>query len=218
MARRASAIGRRQVGPLGRNEFGVHGVEALPKRVLVVGERAGQIRLAGERHQADAVSVELLDEVEDRELGPLETIGRDVLGEHAPRGVEREHDVDAALRHVLEAPAGLRPREGREERGDPEQQRAEADVAPRGGDAGAQDRQQAPVRHALEARAPPAAQAHLGEDEDDRRDRADDQVDGAGELHRLSSGQAAEKGVAESELGSEEQQGRGARAYAKSSR
>ena len=79
---------RREVGPLGRNELGVHGVEAFPKRVLVVGERAGQIRLAGERHQADAVSVELLDEVEDRQLGSLETIGRDVLGEHAPRGVE----------------------------------------------------------------------------------------------------------------------------------
>ncbi len=59
----------------------------------------------GEGDEADAVAAELRQEVLDRELRAREPVRLDVGREHAPRGVDRDDQVDALALDLLPAEA-----------------------------------------------------------------------------------------------------------------
>ena len=80
-----------------RFRHGVHvdGPREHHGRVVIDGERAQRHRFARKRHQPHAVALEPADQIADLALGRFEPVGRDVLGQHRERGVQRDHHVDA---------------------------------------------------------------------------------------------------------------------------
>ena len=85
--------------------------EAFQKQAIVQSQRTLQRGPAGERHQSEPVSAfraHRPDQLAHHALGVLQAIGRDILGEHAERGIEHDHQVAPAARHVLFGLAPLR--------------------------------------------------------------------------------------------------------------
>ena len=66
---------------------------------VVEGKGALDHRAAGERHQRHAVAGQLLERIENRELGAFQAIGGQILGQHAARHVDHEHHVAPAALH-----------------------------------------------------------------------------------------------------------------------
>jgi hypothetical protein len=59
-----------------------------------------------------AVRAHRLDQLPHQVLGVLEAIGPDVLGEHAERRIQHDHQIAAAARHLLFGLAPLRLHQG----------------------------------------------------------------------------------------------------------
>ena len=98
-----------------RNDADIRVVERHQKGGVVDGERAFKETAAGERDEANAIALELADKIAHTPLRLLEPVGLDVLGQHAPRRVENNHDVQPPPFHLLpvKAPLGPRKRQAR---------------------------------------------------------------------------------------------------------
>ena len=112
---------RREVGASVGDDVGIHRVEGLEKGVVVEGEGALKKGAAGEGDEADAVPLKLVHKVLNRELGPDEPVGLDILREHAARGVEGEDNVDPPAMALGPGVAPLRAGKGEKEEDHPEE-------------------------------------------------------------------------------------------------
>ena len=86
-----------EVGAADGDDAGVDIVEHHAEGGVVAGGWALEEGVAGEGDEADAVAVELIEEVSDAPFGLLEAVGFEVGGEHAVGGVEGDEDVEGAL-------------------------------------------------------------------------------------------------------------------------
>jgi hypothetical protein len=138
---------------------------------VVRGQRAQHRGAPGERDQADPVAIELADQLGDLGLGAGEPVGRRVLGEHRPRGVEHEHDVGRGLHrgHGLGLAADLRPHH-RADRGE-HGAHQEAEPGQRPAERGL--RGEPALHHRRQERAERAAAAQLEHAERDHGDQRD---------------------------------------------
>ncbi len=62
------------VGPAFRDDLGVEFVDRIDRRVVVDRERSLEESAPGESDQADAIALQLVDQILGRELDPLEAI------------------------------------------------------------------------------------------------------------------------------------------------
>ena len=85
-------------------------------RIMIGCERCLKVGMPREGNQANAVARKDLKQILCGEGGAGETIRRDVVGEHAPRGVDGDDDVPSAFDALdfLLSPAGLGEREDEE--------------------------------------------------------------------------------------------------------
>ena len=102
------------VGALAGNQLGIESVQGLAEGVVVQRQRAQREGAPGEGNQAHAVALQPGDEVEDPEPRALQPVGREILRQHAARGVHGEEDVDALALHLPPLVAPLRPGDGGE--------------------------------------------------------------------------------------------------------
>ena len=107
-------------------------LNALPEGRVIHGERTLQECVPRESHQTHAVGLRLLHQVERGQLGARQAAGRDVLGEHAFRRVDGDHDVETALLDLLEVIAPLGLCEGENQGGHRQNQARLPDPLPRG--------------------------------------------------------------------------------------
>ena len=119
------------VGAAARDDRRVDGVERLREHVAIERQRALQERVAGKRHQPDAIALELRDQIGDGELGARQPIGLQVGRAHALRRVDGEQEVDAASLRLFPAIAALRPRQRRARRQQADDDERPLDDAPR---------------------------------------------------------------------------------------
>ncbi len=96
------------VGPAARDRGRVERIDGLEQRRMIERHGALQERVAGEGDEADAVSGEPVDEVVDRELGPLEPARLHVVRVHAPGRVDDQQEIGAGPLHRLPVHALLR--------------------------------------------------------------------------------------------------------------
>ena len=104
--------GRGDIGAALGDDRGVHLLQRIFKGLVVSSQRAHLIGVACEGHQPDPVSVQLIDKIHDRKFCPFETVGFDVLGQHALRSVQGKEDIDPLAFDVLPLEAVLRPGQG----------------------------------------------------------------------------------------------------------
>jgi hypothetical protein len=86
----------------------------LTKCVFIQRHRHLQERRAREGHQSHSIRFGQLPQVLGRQLGFLESVGGDVLSQHASGGVDADHDVEPALFDLLVTETPLRPTQGDE--------------------------------------------------------------------------------------------------------
>ena len=123
---------------------GVHveSLDALAEGRVVNGKRALQERAARKGDEPEAVRLRALHQVQRGQLGPRQAVGRDVLRQHAFRGVYGNHDVQPTLLDFLPIKAPLRPRQRQDEADDGEDQAAQTYLLSRGRNADGQRRQE----------------------------------------------------------------------------
>ncbi len=107
MQRRFDCLGQGRA-PL-RNNVHVERVHALTKRGIIHGQRALQKRAARKGHQAEAVGLRLLHQIQRGKFCARQPIGSDVFGQHALGGVDGHDDVQPALFDFLPIKTPLRP-------------------------------------------------------------------------------------------------------------
>ena len=98
----------RQVRTAPRDDPRLQRRQRLAKYLAIERQRALQEGVPGERDQPDPVAVEFLDQVAHRQLGPRQAVRFHVLRQHAPRGVDREEQVDSLPVGLLPVEAELR--------------------------------------------------------------------------------------------------------------
>ncbi|EKD35771.1 MAG: hypothetical protein ACD_75C01785G0002 [uncultured bacterium] len=91
------------------DELGIHGRQRLFEGIVIKGQRAHEIGGAGKGQEPHPVAVQPADEIEDRQMRPLQPVRFHVLGEHALRGIEGKEQVDALAFHIHPPLAVLRP-------------------------------------------------------------------------------------------------------------
>ena len=127
-----------QIGSRYRHQVRLHRVEKEGRRRVVERQRALHERLARERHESDAISVQALYQPAHGQLGRGKAAGRNVLGLHRRRQIERHHDVLPLAPHRVDPVAELRSGERRHQQHDgrEHQHRARHPTAPadRGGE------------------------------------------------------------------------------------
>ena len=129
---------------LRRHADRLDGAQEQPGCGVVGGERALDERVAGEHHQADAISVQAVEERRDFQLRALDARRLHVPREHAVRGVERDDQIHARALDHIGALAALRAG-GREEK----EEQAQAEHRSFGDSLGGA----AAAQHLIEARA-----------------------------------------------------------------
>ena len=115
-----------------RDDVHVQRLDALAEGRVVNGQRALQEGAAGEGDQAEAVGLGALHQVQRGQLGARQAVGRDVLRQHALRGVNGDDDVQPALLDFLPVKAPLRPRQRQDQADHGQNQAAHADLLSRG--------------------------------------------------------------------------------------
>ena len=124
------------------NDIDVERFDALAEGRVVNGQRALQERAAGKRHQAQPVRPRPLHQLERRQLRARQPVGRDVFRQHALRGVNRDHNIQAPQPHFLPIKAPLRPRQRHDQADHRQHQAPRANLLPPCGNAHRQRRQQ----------------------------------------------------------------------------
>ena len=124
------------------NDVHVERLDALAEGGVVNGQRALEEGAARKGHQSESVGFGSLHQIERGQLGARQAIRRNILRQHALRGVNGDHDVQAALLDLLPVEAPLRARQCQDQAGHGRDQAAHADLLPRGRNADRQRRQQ----------------------------------------------------------------------------
>ena len=202
--------GSRDGRALLRHVAGIDRAQEQLGGAVIGGERALHERLAGEDHQPYAVAAQPIEERRHLQLGALQPRRLHVPSQHAGRGVQGHHQIDAAAPHDLGALPALRPgRRDREQRKAHPEQTASQDalrrsaagkdlLAPRLGHRGPRAPPPAPDE---EGRRAPGGEAQRREPEPDGIDDAELESQERG-LERTGDGRevhgAPEKRVARS--------------------
>ena len=136
---------RDRIGNIGaafRDGLGVEIVDRIDGGVVV--DREGRLEegAAGKGDQADAIALQLVDQILRREFDPLETIRLHVVREHAARNVDREEQVESLAFHLVVGVAPARSRQANEDEAEDEKEKDEAKDAPAAIDRPGQLRQQ----------------------------------------------------------------------------
>ena len=79
----------------------------MTESAVVEGQRALQESHTGKGHESEAIGFGRLNQVHCGEFCACEAVRRDVLGLHAPGGVDGEDDIQAPLLDLLECKAPL---------------------------------------------------------------------------------------------------------------
>jgi hypothetical protein len=93
--------GARDVSPASRNGVNIDCIQRLVKRAIVERQWAHEKSAACERHDADAVAVQLPCHVIDRQFCPSQSVGFYIGSQHTSRRIDREHDLIAAAADFL---------------------------------------------------------------------------------------------------------------------
>jgi len=89
------------VGAGNWNRLVIHNRQRLLERAVIEREGTLQKSLAGKGNQSDASSAATLDEIHNRQLGPLQSRRTHIRCQHAARTVQKEYDILAEqLAHV----------------------------------------------------------------------------------------------------------------------
>ena len=83
-------------------------VERQAEKTVIECQRTLDHRRPRESHQSNPISLQTLDRIDNRQLGPLEPIRRKILGQHALRDIEQESHI-APPPLDFPAPSGSRP-------------------------------------------------------------------------------------------------------------
>ena len=97
------------------NDIHIERLDALAEGRVVDGQRALEERAARERYQPQPVGPRALHQFERGQLRPRQTVGGNVLRQHALRSVDGDDDVQPALLHLLPVKAPLRSRQRQDE-------------------------------------------------------------------------------------------------------
>ena len=108
------------------NDADIEGLDALAKSLVVEGEGRLQKGGAGKSHQAKPVVPGLLHQVEGGQFRLFQAIRRNVLGQHAARGVHGDDDVQPFLFCLLPGKTPLGPGQGQQHAGHGGGQQGEA--------------------------------------------------------------------------------------------
>ena len=153
----------------------------LCDRRAVTGQREGH-RLTGEGHRRKARARQILDQPPNLGFCPQDTRRSDVLGVHALRVIEHDHDVEVRGRNQPCAAAILRLCQGGERKRDCEHEEHALQCAPSARIGREQPADQGFIAEAADA----PAEQHPANDErqrDHQRERAAEQPDWDGEFH-----------------------------------
>src|SRR6266849_6444870 len=115
--------------PLLGHGAGIDGAQEQLRGAVVGGERALHERLAGEHDQPHAIAAQAIEQRRDLHLRPLQPRRFHVPRQHAGRGIQRHHQIDAAPLHDLGALAALRARRRDREQRQPRAEQAAAQHA-----------------------------------------------------------------------------------------
>ena len=118
---------RYQRRPALRRDVRIERVEIQRQRRAIHRQRGEDVARPGERGEAEPVAVEILHETARFPQRPAQPARLDVFGQHGPRDVDGEHEIEAPRLgdDPLLSPARSRQRNGGEPRGQAERRRAE---------------------------------------------------------------------------------------------
>ena len=104
------------VGAAFRNRLGIEIIDRLDRGLIINRQRRLQERSSSERDQTDAIAPQFCDQILCRQFNALQPIGRDVVREHAARGIDREKQIESATFYILVdvTPAWFRQRRNRQ--------------------------------------------------------------------------------------------------------
>ncbi|PYK68319.1 MAG: hypothetical protein DME45_08110 [Verrucomicrobia bacterium] len=89
------------VGAPFRNRLGVEIVDRFDRSIVINRQRRLQERPPRECDQTGAIALQFCDQILRRQFYALQPIGRDVVRQHAARGIDREKQIEAATFYVL---------------------------------------------------------------------------------------------------------------------
>ncbi len=126
LQRHADRFGK--VGAAQRDDAGIEFVEGSEDGALIDGQRRLQKGGPGKGDDAHAVALQGVEEILRGEFGPVQPVGRDVVGEHGTGDVHGEQDIAPLSLRLLEreAVAGLGQRGGKAGQGSEDQRKPQA--------------------------------------------------------------------------------------------
>ncbi len=172
-------------------------IERLEEGVVVERERALQERASRKGDQSDAVSLEPVDEVFDRQFRPDEAVGFDIVRKHGPRTVEGEDQIDAPAAAFGPGMSPLRAGEGEKKQGCGYDEKRILEPFPRRAVGFEEVGNETPRCEAADTRASPAAVDPEKQDQQNDRNRKQEEPESVCEFnHRCYPGSARKRVLA----------------------
>src|SRR5438552_5080736 len=119
-ALRGKRYGAGDVGPAFGNRLRVQIIQRLNDSIVINRKWRLQKSAARKSNQANAVALQFIDQILDRQLDALQPVWLDVIGKHAARCVHCDQQIEPFALYVLERIAPARLRETDNGQGKPE--------------------------------------------------------------------------------------------------